>query len=490
MVDEMIHDVEDLLMHQPKVLETLVDDSKKNFSIQGALIGLPEMLSPNSEFPTSTYEAKKIPCPMENHSSISNTLNWLAYGPDILVRSYQVFDVNGYTFYIKCQDDKSTVQNSRVSVEASSIEFERGNSITSRDLKKSYYGVIEEIWELDYKDFKVALFRCKWFDIHRDVQLDESGSLWWSIVLQIKRRIVGIDNVEDEEEYNQFDEDPLFSIGIPTTLREDNASTNYSRTDHDEDISQTTFECPSGNVEALEGSDGTSSLPIISLQIPLFLFIGFRSFSFFSAHDLGSTTTIRARFKFELHVIPEIKDCDKWFPSASDNYQLQIPDEVFYMDQDKDNEEQNYEGVSKKRTRGPTLCTKLNRRMVNQNLECSISFDEYGDPIGDMLKDFRSYIGSVARVQVDINIESWDQVDQGLKDAIWDDIKSPWKLDDSRKKNVLERAGKQWRNFKILMANVASLSNEYYEQGELQRQVSDGSWTLEGHDDILSRALG
>ncbi|KAL8117726.1 hypothetical protein AgCh_015559 [Apium graveolens] len=119
------------------------------------------------------------------------------------------------------------------------------------------------------------------------------------------------------------------------------------------------------------------------------------------------------------------------------------------MDQDKDNEEQNSEGVSKKRTRGPTLCTKLKRRMVNQNLEYSISFDEYGDPIEDMLKDFRSYIGSVARVQVDINIESWDQVDQGLKDAMWDDIK-----------------------------------------GELQRQVSDGSWTPEGHDDILSRALG
>ncbi|KAL8105974.1 hypothetical protein AgCh_029694 [Apium graveolens] len=40
------------------------------------------------------------------------------------------------------------------------------------------------------------------------------------------------------------------------------------------------------------------------------------------------------------------------------------------------------------------------------------------------------------------------------------------------------------------MANVASLSNEYYEHGELQRHVSDGSWTPEGHDDILSRAFG
>ncbi|KAL8147816.1 hypothetical protein AgCh_005216 [Apium graveolens] len=82
---------------------------------------------------------------IDNHSSISNMLKWLAYGPEIPVRSYQEFDVNGYTFYTKCQDDKSTVQNSGVSVEASLTEFERGNSITSRDINKSYYVVIEEI---------------------------------------------------------------------------------------------------------------------------------------------------------------------------------------------------------------------------------------------------------------------------------------------------------------------------------------------------------
>ncbi|KAL8090319.1 hypothetical protein AgCh_039697 [Apium graveolens] len=52
------------------------------------------------------------------------------------------------------------------------------------------------------------------------------------------------------------------------------------------------------------------------------------------------------------------------------------------------------------------------------------------------------------------------------------------------------RARTKPREGGVLMANVASLSNEYYEQGELQRQVSDGSWTPEGRDDILSRALG
>ena len=29
----------------------------------------------------------------------------------------------------------------------------------------SYYGVIEEIWEVDYVKFRVPVFKCKWVDI-------------------------------------------------------------------------------------------------------------------------------------------------------------------------------------------------------------------------------------------------------------------------------------------------------------------------------------
>ncbi|KAK1363779.1 hypothetical protein POM88_039340 [Heracleum sosnowskyi] len=131
----------------------------------------------------------------------------------------------------------------------------------------------------------------------------------WSIVLQSKRRILGIDNVEYGEEYNQFDENPPFSIGLPSIVREDNVDENYARNDHDE---------------------------------------------------------------------------GQWFDH-----------QVF--DMDEDNREESSKEVSKKRTRGPTIC----------------------NPIGDMRRDFRTYVGSVVRFQVDINVV----VNDGLKDAIWDDIK-------------------------------------------------------------------
>ncbi|KAL8147930.1 hypothetical protein AgCh_005309 [Apium graveolens] len=92
-VEEIIQDVEEILVHQSEVLENLVDDSKKplyhgcNFqftrlsttlklcklkvkngwsdkSFTEMLKLLAEMLPAKNELPTSTYEAKKILCPM------------------------------------------------------------------------------------------------------------------------------------------------------------------------------------------------------------------------------------------------------------------------------------------------------------------------------------------------------------------------------------------------------------------------------------------
>nr|GFC50511.1 hypothetical protein [Tanacetum cinerariifolium] len=45
-----------------------------------------------------------------------------------------------------------------------------------------------------------------------------------------KRHILGVDNVVDEDEYNQFDELPPFSEGIPPI----DGETTYLRSDHDE----------------------------------------------------------------------------------------------------------------------------------------------------------------------------------------------------------------------------------------------------------------
>jgi hypothetical protein len=166
-------------------------------------------------------------------------------------------DINGYTFYTMAQDAKSVYQNSGVRVRAVDNDMQAA----------TYYGQIEEIWELDYVGFKVALFRCRWVNGKRGVSKDKYGFVSvdlrvfgykdepfvfakdveqvfyvpdlarknWCVVMPGKKRIVGIANVVEEEEYNQFDEIPSFDTSyMPRLVATD--KTPYLRTDHHEKI--------------------------------------------------------------------------------------------------------------------------------------------------------------------------------------------------------------------------------------------------------------
>ena len=39
----------------------------------------------------------------------------------------------------------------------------------------TYYGVIKSIWELDYNNFRVPIFRCDWVDMNKGVKVDDLG---------------------------------------------------------------------------------------------------------------------------------------------------------------------------------------------------------------------------------------------------------------------------------------------------------------------------
>ena len=89
----------------------------------------------------------------------SKTLRLLAIGPNLNVSTWRGCDINNYSFYTKSQDDKSSVQNSGMSVDADSNHF---SSVSENNLIRAsmpYFGVIEEIWELDYSEFRVSVFK-------------------------------------------------------------------------------------------------------------------------------------------------------------------------------------------------------------------------------------------------------------------------------------------------------------------------------------------
>jgi hypothetical protein len=89
----------------------------------------------------------------QRDQNIDEQLYLLARQPSWHILMYKGYEINGNTFYTIAQDKRSANQNSGVSLDAT---YPNGN-------KHTYYGRIEEIWELDYAtdpNFKVPLFQC------------------------------------------------------------------------------------------------------------------------------------------------------------------------------------------------------------------------------------------------------------------------------------------------------------------------------------------
>jgi hypothetical protein len=85
-------------------------------------------------------------------STIHPQLALLAKGPSSTIVKFQAYHINGYTFYTRDQDRKTSHQNSGVRIDA----------MDSNNNKNLYYGVIEEIWELVYGPLNIPLFLCQW----------------------------------------------------------------------------------------------------------------------------------------------------------------------------------------------------------------------------------------------------------------------------------------------------------------------------------------
>ena len=170
---------------------------------------------------------------------------------------YQGYEINAFTFYTRQQDGKSTNQNSGVRFDA----YDDNGKVQT-----TYYGFIEEIWELDYGALKVPLFRCMWVRLPSGVCTDQYGmttvdltntayrdepfvlakdvvqvfyakdhvNVGKHVVLQGKRKIVGVERVTDEEGYKGFEEMAPFGEDVDLSLFEEGDEAAYVRLDHDE----------------------------------------------------------------------------------------------------------------------------------------------------------------------------------------------------------------------------------------------------------------
>jgi hypothetical protein len=118
---------------------------------------------------TSWLKDQDIP-PRESEDSI--TISKLARGPSRQGTSWNAYDINGYTYYTHTKDSKSVNQNSGVRVDA----------VDGHGRKVPFFGIIKDIWELDYgRNIKVSMFRCRWMKEHQ--------------VNEIRLRVVDLQNI-------------------------------------------------------------------------------------------------------------------------------------------------------------------------------------------------------------------------------------------------------------------------------------------------------
>ncbi|GJV65018.1 putative reverse transcriptase domain-containing protein, partial [Tanacetum coccineum] len=109
--------------------------------------------------------------------SVSETVRWISYGPRATIVKYEAYNINGYTFCTK-SNDGIIYQNSGVSVEAVDLHISK-EVATIR--KAFYYGVLQEIWVLDYRFRQIPLFKCDWVN-HKAGGVKHDPNLGYTLV--------------------------------------------------------------------------------------------------------------------------------------------------------------------------------------------------------------------------------------------------------------------------------------------------------------------
>ncbi|CAL2247806.1 unnamed protein product [Prunus armeniaca] len=111
----------------------------------------------------------------EENNGVSENLKWLAAGPSMAVPSYMSYLVNGVKLNTKAQDDVRTVQNSGVYLLAHTMQVASAKDKNPIVSNMGFYGVIQEIWDLDYQKFRIPVLRCNWIDNTSGLIVDELG---------------------------------------------------------------------------------------------------------------------------------------------------------------------------------------------------------------------------------------------------------------------------------------------------------------------------
>ncbi|KAL0544456.1 hypothetical protein IC582_019571 [Cucumis melo] len=274
---------------------------------------------------------------------------------------YVIQNVNDVLPYVDLRKLNSGKARSKKWIqEEHNRSFSRWLSTRDKNLVMSdmtFYGVIREIWEIDYHQLSFILFKCDWVDNRSGVKVDELGFT----IVDLKRIGHKSDSFilatqAKQVFYVQDSANPEWSVVLTSpqrTIEEDFFE------DEIEDMLQ---ECGYETIKRMPNVDTPNET------------------------DDTNSTYIR-------------HDCEgRWMEDSSEDEREMLPE------------------VRKKSfvPRGPTTMSEL-ALVRNSGQKLPIQFNEHGQPVGATSKKMQSYIGVCVRQQIPITYNSWKEMSFDLQ---------------------------------------------------------------------------
>ncbi|CAM8884970.1 unnamed protein product [Rhodiola kirilowii] len=99
-------------------------------------------------------------------------VKWLMASPRPIVQTWKAYDINGFCFQTKDQDEHTVVQNSGVTLVAKTTHVSSASDRNPISVPVNYFGFIQEIWELDYVKFRVPFLNVNGLTIQRFISMN------------------------------------------------------------------------------------------------------------------------------------------------------------------------------------------------------------------------------------------------------------------------------------------------------------------------------
>lgn len=145
----------------------------------------------------------------------------MAHGPCKEVLKYSGYLIDGVTYHTKERDNLRSVQNSGVSLVAKIMQVASAKDKNPIESDMVFYGVIQEIWELDYHSFRIPVFKCDWVEHNNGIKVDDLGFTLVNLNrIGFKSDSFILGSQAKQVFYIQDPQDPIWSVVLATPSRE------------------------------------------------------------------------------------------------------------------------------------------------------------------------------------------------------------------------------------------------------------------------------